>query len=349
MKSLLCFLALWLPVAALAASRPNIVYLLIDDMGYADCGFNGGRDIQTPQLDRLARAGAVLTSLYGQPVCSPTRSALLTGRYPTHTGVYTIVRPGAQWGLPLTERLLPQALRDVGYTTAICGKWHLGEFEKAYQPTQRGFDHQYGHFFGAIDYFEHARDRKPDWYRNDQPLKEEGYTTHLIAREACRLIQAQPADKPLFLYVPFNGVHAPYQVPPTYLQPYQALPTARRTLAGMLAAVDEAVGQIVAALKARGLDQNTLILCSSDNGGVDPNRVTSNTPLRAGKGTLYEGGVRLAAFATWPGRIPAGIRVDQPLHVVDWYPHPAETHRSSDRTNARSRWCRCLARADRGS
>jgi len=320
MKSLLCFLALWLPVAALAASRPNIVYLLIDDMGYADCGFNGGRDIQTPQLDRLARAGAVLTSLYGQPVCSPTRSALLTGRYPTHTGVYTIVRPGAQWGLPLTERLLPQALRDVGYTTAICGKWHLGEFEKAYQPTQRGFDHQYGHFFGAIDYFEHARDRKPDWYRNDQPLKEEGYTTHLIAREACRLIQAQPADKPLFLYVPFNGVHAPYQVPPTYLQPYQALPTARRTLAGMLAAVDEAVGQIVAALKARGLDQNTLILCSSDNGGVDPNRVTSNTPLRAGKGTLYEGGVRLAAFATWPGRIPAGIRVDQPLHVVDWYP-----------------------------
>lgn len=213
-----------------------------------------------------------------------------------------------------------QALRDVGYTTAICGKWHLGEFEKAYQPTQRGFDHQYGHFFGAIDYFEHARDRKPDWYRNDQPLKEEGYTTHLIAREACRLIQAQPADKPLFLYVPFDGVHAPYQVPPTYLQPYQALPTARRTLAGMLAAVDEAVGQIVAALKARGLDQNTLILCSSDNGGVDPNRVTSNTPLRAGKGTLYEGGVRLAAFATWPGRIPAGIRVDQPLHVVDWYP-----------------------------
>lgn len=320
MKLFSTLVALWVLASTCEASRPNILYFLIDDMGYADCGFNGGKEIRTPHLDRLARAGTVLTSLYGQPVCSPTRSALLTGRYPTHTGVYTIVRPGARWGLPLNERLLPQALRDVGYTTAICGKWHLGEFEKAYQPTQRGFDHQYGHFFGAIDYFTHERDRKPDWYRNDQPLQEEGYSTHLVAQEACRLIQAQPADKPLFLYVAFNGVHAPYQVPDTYLQPYQSLPPARRTLAGMLAAVDEAVGQITATLEAKGLDKNTLIIVSSDNGGVSPNRVTSNAPLRAGKGTIYEGGVRLAAFATWPGQIPSGAKVDQPLHIVDWYP-----------------------------
>jgi arylsulfatase A-like enzyme len=311
-----------LPVVLQSAelAKPNIVYFLIDDMGYADCGFNGGTDIRTPNIDKLAKAGAVLKAFYEQPVCSPTRAALMTGRYPTHTGVYTIVRPGAKWGLPLAERLLPQALREAGYTTAICGKWHLGEFEKAYQPTQRGFDHQYGHFFGALDYFTHVRDGKPDWYRDDQPLVEEGYTTHLLAKEACRLIQAQPADKQLFLYVPFNGVHSPYQVPESYKQPYQALPPPRRTLAGMLAAVDEAIGQITAALAAKGMDTNTLIICSSDNGGVSPGRVTLNTPLRAGKGTIYEGGVRVAAFARWPGKIPAGITIEEPLHIVDWYP-----------------------------
>lgn len=303
-----------------AAAQPNIVYLLIDDLGYADCGFNGGKDIRTPEIDKLAKAGAVLESFYVQPVCSPTRAALLTGRYPTGTGVYTIVRPGARWGLPLAERTLPQALKEAGYTTAIVGKWHLGEFQPDYLPRRRGFDRQYGHMFGALDYFTHVRDGKPDWYRDDQPLVEEGYTTQLLAREACRLIREQPANKPLFLYVPFNGIHGPHQVPDSYKTPYAALPEPRRTIAGMLAAVDEAIGQIVAALDARGPRTNTLIIFSSDNGGPGPGRVTMNTPLRAGKGTIYEGGIRVCAFATWPGKIPAGITIKEPLHVVDWYP-----------------------------
>lgn len=318
MKPFLLLLAL--STSILAADKPNIVYFLIDDLGYADCGFNGGQDIRTPNIDQLAKEGAVLKSYYVQPVCSPTRSALMTGRYATHTGVYNVVRPGAPWGLPLAERLLPQALKEVGYTTAITGKWHLGEFQSDYTPTRRGFDHQYGHYFGALDYFTHDRDGKMDWYRNDKPLVEEGYTTHLIAKEATRLIREQATDKPLFLYVPFNGIHSPHQVPDSYTEPYKNLPKLRQSIAGMLSAVDEAIGQITAALAEKGLRENTLIIFSSDNGGPGPGSATMNTPLRAGKGTLYEGGIRVCSFATWPGKIPAGITIDEPMHAVDWYP-----------------------------
>ncbi len=300
--------------------RPHIIYVLVDDLGYADCGFNGGTDIQTPNIDGLARSGAVLKSYYVQPVCSPTRAALMTGRYATHTGVYTVVRPGAPWGLPLSEQTLPQALREAGYTSAICGKWHLGEFQSEYMPTHRGFDHQYGHMFGAIDYFDHTRDGKTDWYRNDKPLAEEGYSTTLIGKEACRIIREQPVDKPIFLYVAFNGIHAPHQVPKSYVEPYERLPELRGKIAGMLSAVDEAVGQIVAAVEEKGLREKTLIVFSSDNGGPAPGKATMNTPLRAGKGTLYEGGIRVCSFAAWPGKIPAGVSIDEPLHAVDWYP-----------------------------
>lgn len=306
-----------LHLAAAEAPRPNVVFFLIDDLGYADCGFNGGDEIRTPEIDALAHGGAVIESHYVQPVCSPTRSALMTGRYPTRTGVYTIVRPGAKWGLPLNERTLANALRDAGYTTAITGKWHLGEFDPAYKPTARGFDHQYGHYFGAIDYFTHVRDGQHDWYRDDVEMKEEGYSTHLVAKEACRLIEAQEKDQQLFLYVPFNGVHSPMQVPDSYLEPYASLEGPRRQLAGMLAAVDEAIGQIVDALEKTGRRQNTLIVFSSDNGGPRPG---TNTPLRDYKGSIYEGGVRAAAFANWPGKIPAGQRIEEPMHIIDWYP-----------------------------
>ena len=194
------------------------------------------------------------------------------------------------------ERTLANALKQVGYETAITGKWHLGEFQPKYLPTSRGFDHQYGHYFGAIDYFTHMREKSHDWYRDDKELKEEGYSTELVAREACRLIIEKDKTKPLFLYVPFNGVHAPLQVPERYLAPYENLTGGRRSLAGMLSAVDEAIGKIVAALESTGQREKTLIVFSADNGGPSPRTLSNNGPLRAGKGTLYEGGIRASAF-----------------------------------------------------
>lgn len=307
-------------VSARAAepTKPNIVYILADDMGYADAGFMGNKFIHTPNLDKLASAGAVLRSFYVQPVCSPTRSCLLTGRYVAHTGVYTIVRPGAKWGLPLEERTLASALRAAGYETGIVGKWHLGEFREAYLPTQRGFDHQYGNWFGAIDYFTHMRNGILDWHRDDKPSDDKGYSTHLDAKEACRLIR-EKKDKPLFLYVPFNAVHNPLQVPESYSKPYVGVKGLNHAYAGMVTAMDEAVGQIVDALKEKRMLDNTLILFSSDNGGPSPGKITNNGPLRAGKGSIYEGGVRVCAFATWPGHIPVA-QIQEPLHAVDWYP-----------------------------
>lgn len=303
-----------------ADPKPNVLYILADDLGYADVGFNGAKEIKTPNLDKLAAGGAILTSFYVQPVCSPTRSSLLTGRYVAHTGVYQVVRPNAQWGLPLNERMLPQALREAGYETALTGKWHLGEFQPGYLPTKRGFDHQYGLWFGAADHFTHMRDGQYDWHRDDQPAKEEGYSTELIAAEACKLIAEKKADKPLFLYLPFQAVHAPHQVPERYMEPYTALKGERKKYAGMVAAMDEVVGKVIEALEAKGIRDNTLIIFSSDNGGPAPGRVTDNTPLRAGKATIFEGGVRVCAFVNWPGKIEAGIKINEPLHVVDWYP-----------------------------
>jgi len=308
------------PALSAESTPPNIVYFLIDDMGFADAGFNGSKDIHTPNIDALAKKGAVLDAFYVQPVCSPTRAALLTGRYPTHTGVYHIVGPTMKWGLPLGERTLAQALHGAGYTTAICGKWHLGKFEPAYLPTHRGFDHQYGLWGGSLGYDTHIKMGKLDWHRNDEVSHDSGYSTHLLAQDACQVIGDQPAGKPLFLYLPFNAVHSPYQVPDSYKQPYAKLDKNRQTMAALVSSVDEAIGQVVAMLKKKGMLDNTLIIFSSDNGGVWPGKYTDNTPLRAGKGTIYEGGVRVCAFATWPGKIPAGIHIKEPIGGIDWYP-----------------------------
>ena len=302
------------------APRPNVVYLLADDLGWGDVGWHGS-EIKTPNLDKLATCGAKLEQFYVQPVCSPTRAALMTGRYPMRHGLQVgVVRPWAQYGLPLDERTLPQALKQAGYETAIVGKWHLGHFRPEYLPTRRGFDHQYGHYNGALDYFTHIRDGGFDWHRDDRATRDEGYSTHLLAREAVRLIAEHDASRPLFLYVPFNAVHAPHQVPESYKKPYEHLAEPRRTYAGMLAALDEAVGQIVAAVDGKGIRKDTLFIFSSDNGGPNPGEVTSNGPLRGAKATLYEGGVRVPAFAAWEGHIKPGSVVNVPLHAVDWYP-----------------------------
>jgi arylsulfatase A-like enzyme len=325
MRMLLPLLVLLMPSApapaAEPAQKPNIVFILADDMGRHDCGFMGGTEIKTPHLDKLAAAGTKLDAFYVQPVCSPTRAAFMTGRYPMRHGLQVgVVRPWAQYGLPLDERTLPQALKEAGYTTAITGKWHLGHFAPEYLPTRRGFDHQYGHYNGALDYFTHDRDGGFDWHRNDKECRDDGYATHLIAREAVKFVEDTAGKKPFFLYVPFNAVHSPHQVPDKYMEPYGNLKGERRKYAGMLAAMDEAVGQIVTAVEKAGVRGDTLFIFSSDNGGPRPGVVTDNGKFRAGKGTLYEGGVRVAAFATWDGKIKAGTTVSEPLHAVDLYP-----------------------------
>jgi arylsulfatase A-like enzyme len=315
-----CALGLMTVGHAAETSKPNIVFFLVDDLGNTDVGFHGS-EIKTPNVDRLANAGAKLEAFYVQPVCSPTRAALMTGRYPMRHGLQVgVVRPWAQYGLPLTERTLPQALQSAGYETAICGKWHLGHFQRAYLPTSRGFTHQYGHYNGALDYFTHIRDDGFDWHRDDQVNPDEGYSTVLLGNESVRLIEQRDKAKPLFLYVPFNAVHTPLQALPEHLKLYDHIADKqRRTYAAMMHAVDEQIGRVTKAVEQQGLTANTLFIFSSDNGG--PTKLgATNGKLRAGKGTVYEGGTRVAAFATWPGKIPAGSVVNEPLHIVDWYP-----------------------------
>ena len=315
-----CALAALASALPAAAPRPNIIYFLADDLGWSDVGWHGG-DIATPNLDRLAAAGAKLEQFYVLPVCSPTRAALLTGRYPIRHGLQlSVVRPWAQYGLPLEERTLPQALREAGYTTAISGKWHLGHFRPEYLPTRRGFDAQYGHYNGQIDYFTHSRDGGHDWHRNDRESRDAGYTTQLLGTEAVRVVEQADPKKPFFLYVPFNAPHTPLQAPEEYLAKYaHVADQKRRAYSAMVHCLDDQVGRVVAALEQRGLMTNTLILFSSDNGGPTGLGAT-NRGLRASKATLYEGGVRVPAFASWRGRIPAGTVVNAPLHIVDWYP-----------------------------
>lgn len=308
------------PILAALPPRPNIVFILSDDQGWGDVGFHGS-EIRTPNIDQLAREGAQLDQFYVMPLCSPTRAALLTGRYPIRYGLQIgVVRPYAQYGLPLDERTLAQALRQAGYETAITGKWHLGLVTRDYLPTHRGFDHQYGLYNGNFNYFTHLRDGGLDWHRDDHALREEGYSTSLIAREAVRIIRQHDTTRPLFLYVPFNAVHSPFQVPESYEKPYPDLKGRRRIYAGMVAAMDEGIGWILDALEKTGLRQNTLIVFCSDNGGPLPGVITSNGPLRDGKGSLYEGGVRVPALVVWDGHVKPGSVVHTPLHVVDWYP-----------------------------
>ena len=318
-----------------AENKPNIVYIVADDLGWKDVGFNGCADIKTPNIDKLAATGAKLSQFYVQPMCTPTRAALITGRYLFRYGLQTIVIPTAVgYGLDTTEWLMPQCLKEAGYKTAIIGKWHLGHADKKYWPKQRGFDYQYGAMIGELDYFTHDEHGVLDWFRDNKPVREEGYTTNLIGDDAVKYINAQDPNKPFYLYLTFNAPHTPYQAPKEYIAKYAGIadPT-RRTYAAMVDCLDENIGKVVAALDERGLRDNTLILFHSDNGGTRSKMFTGqmadvskinlpcdNGPYRDGKGSLYEGGTRVCALANWPGHIPAGITVNEMIHVVDMYP-----------------------------
>jgi arylsulfatase A-like enzyme len=323
-----------LAIAAPESTRPNIVHIVADDLGWKDVGFNGCTDIKTPNLDALAAGGATLRQFYVQPMCTPTRACLMTGRYPYRYGLQTAVIPSvSSYGLDLSEWLMPQCLQEAGYMTAIIGKWHLGHADKAYWPRQRGFDYQYGAMIGELDYFTHDEHGVLDWFRNNEPVREEGYTTTLIGKDAARLIEAHDTAKPLYLYLTFNAPHTPYQAPQEYLDRYANItdPT-RRTYAAMVACMDDEVGRVLAALEKKKIREHTLILFHSDNGGVrnpmfagvmaDMSKVTlpsDNGPYRDGKGTLFEGGTRVCAFANWPDHIKPQA-VDGLIHAVDLFP-----------------------------
>ena len=313
------------------APRPHILYIMADDLGFADVGFHGS-DIKTPNLDRLAQSGARLAQFYAQPMCTPTRAALMTGRYPLRYGLQTGVIPsGASYGLATDEFLLPQALNDAGYRTALVGKWHLGHADTAFWPRQRGFDSFYGPLVGEIDHYKHEAHGVTDWYRDNKLVKEEGYDTELFGAEAVQLIQGHDPKTPLFLYLAFTAPHTPYQAPTAYLEQYAHIADPlRRAYAAMITAMDDQIGKVVGALEAKGLRDETLILFHSDNGGTRDKMFTgesevsgelpaSNLPYRSGKGTLYEGGTRVVALANWPGRIAPGT-ADGVMHVVDMMP-----------------------------
>ncbi len=309
------------------ASRPNILFILADDLGWMDVGYHGS-EIRTPHLDKLATGGACLNQFYVQPICSPTRAALLTGRYPMRYGMQVgLVRPWARYGLPHEERLLSQALKAAGYTTAIVGKWHLGHMSPADLPSNRGFDHQYGLLNGACDYYTHQVRGGHDLSRDGLPVREEGYTTDLFANEAVRLIEGHDFSRPLFMYLAFNAPHGPVkgadgvvQAPPRYVEQYKKIPKeGRRIHAAMVTCMDDAIGRVLAALERRGVREQTLIVFSSDNGGVNEGKPPT-VPLRGEKNKLYEGGVRVPALVHWPKHIKPGIVVDVHLHIVDMYP-----------------------------
>ena len=319
--------------AGLAAERaPNIVYIVADDLGYADVGYHGS-EIRTPSIDELAAGGARLEQFYAQPMCTPTRAALMTGRYPLRYGLQSfVILPEQTYGIPLDEKLLPQLLKTAGYETAIIGKWHLGHASEALLPNARGFDYQYGPLIGEIDYYKHTVDGVLDWYRDGKPLDEKGYSTTLIGEEAVRYIDTRSPDKPFFLYLAFNAPHTPLQAPEADVEKYKDIADPnRRTYAAMVSAMDQQIGDVLAALDKKGLRDNTIVVFQSDNGGVrnalfagqgtgakgEP--PASNAPFRDGKGTLYEGGTRVVALANWPGHIKAGD-VEGPIHVVDMLP-----------------------------
>jgi arylsulfatase A-like enzyme len=317
----LLFVMAMVPIAVAEPPRPNIVYFLVDDLGREDCGFMGGDEIKTPHIDKLAAAGAKLDAHYVQPLCSPTRAALLTGRYPMRHGLQVgVVKPWAQYGLPLNEQTLADDLTAAGYVTGVFGKWHLGHFTPEYLPTRRGFTRQYGHYNGALDYFTHKREGGFDWHKDDKVCHDPGYGTTLLGENAAKFVAENAGSKPFFLYVPFTAVHSPYQPPKNGTDAYPNLKGQRQNYAAMLTAADDAIGDVVSAVEKAGVRDNTLFVFSSDNGGPAPGPITDNGDYRGGKGGLYEGGVRVAAFATWDGRIPAGSNITEPIHVVDWRP-----------------------------
>jgi len=329
-----------------ARQRPNIVFILADDLGWTDLGVQGSKYYESPNIDRLAAGGMRFTDGYScGPNCQPTRAALLSGQYEPRTGIYTVgninrfdwetqkLRPvDNAKGLPLEKVTMAQALKDAGYATAMFGKWHLGNGAE-YHPSQRGFEDA---IESAGKHFDFDTDPKVEYPKGQ-------YLADFLTDRAVDFIRKNK-DKPFFLYLPHYGVHSPYQAKPEYIQKFKQKEAAGGhkdpTYAAMIYSVDESVGRIVALLDELKLAENTLVIFSSDNGGVggyhregitNANDRTDNAPLRGGKGMLYEGGVRVPFIFRWKDKIKPGTVAHEPIISVDMYPTLLEVAAASKR------------------
>jgi arylsulfatase A-like enzyme len=317
----------------------NVLFIVADDLGWADVGYHGSQ-IMTPNIDGMARNGVRFEQHYVQPMCTPTRVALLTGRYPSRYGDHAI-KPCNEQVLPFGTVTLASALKSVGYDTSITGKWHLGS-KPEWGPLKFGFNHSYGSLAGGVGQYNHLYKKGPysrTWHRNDQFVEEEGHSTDLIAREAIRWIDS--GRQPFFIYVAFTAVHVPVEVPEEWIKLYDGKKfyddpvkdESYKRYAAYVTHMDDAIGRIVKVLERTGRRKNTLIVFASDNGsfpswkpsGKYPGTykacpvLGSNLPYRGRKATLYEGGIRVPAFANWPGKLKPNT-LDRPVHVVDWMP-----------------------------
>lgn len=316
-------------------TKPNVLLIVADDLGYADVGFQGCKDIPTPQLDALAASGIVCANGYvSHPFCSPTRAGLLTGRYQQRFGHEN----NPAWlpndptvGLPLDQSTIADVLKAEGYDTGAVGKWHLGA-HRSFHPNRRGFDTYFGLLGGGHQYFDHNKfltepqKARQEYFiplvRNESPVEESAYLTDAIGREAAAFVSA-PRERPFFLYLAFNAPHTPLQAPAKYLELVKGIRDQKlRTYGAMVAGMDAAVGEVMAALKRGGLEQNTLVFFFSDNGG--PVNVTNcrNTPLRGQKGSVLEGGIRVPFVVSWPAVLKPG-RFDPPVSSLDVLPTAA--------------------------
>ncbi|XP_055382349.1 arylsulfatase J, partial [Condylostylus longicornis] len=317
-------------------SRPNIIFILADDLGFNDLGFHGSSQIPTPNIDALAYSGLILNRYYVTPICTPSRSALMTGKYPIHTGMQHGVIYGAEpRGLPLTEKILPEYLNQLGYSSHISGKWHLGHYKSVYLPLKRGFKTHVGFWTGHHDYFDHTAVENPHWGLDMRDGYQIGYeyhgkyTTDVVTDEAVRVIKAHNSTKPLFLYVAHAAVHSgnpynPLPAPDQTVAKLKHIPDfKRRKYAAMLSKLDDSVGEIINTLSEQNMLKNSIIVFSTDNGGPAQGfnlNYASNWPLRGVKNTLWEGGVRGAGLI-WSPLIEKSKRVsDQIMHIVDWVP-----------------------------
>ena len=297
-----------------ATTKPNILLIVADDLGYADLGFHGCKDIPTPHLDSLAASGVRFTSGYvSGPYCSPTRAGLLTGRYQTRFGFEFIpFKPPA--GLPISEKTVADYLKAAGYRTALVGKWHVGLGPECH-PLKRGFDEFFGFLDGAHSYFAATAIQ-----RGDQPVQVMDYTTDAFGREASLFIE-RCREQPWFLYLAFNAVHTPLEATPDRLAKFAHIKNEkRRVYAAMLLAMDEAIGHVRQTLKHAGLETNTLVCFISDNGGPVMAETTvngsCNRPLRGSKRTTLEGGIRVPFVVSWPGHLQPGI-YEHPVIQLD--------------------------------